>query len=424
LFAFYLPAMSRGLQHKGMDGVWGNRWFWRVLLGVFGLGIAWYESQTPGDVEIFLFAAADLFDGINPYGQLYHDWFHYYYDLLFASLIYPLTLLPLRLAKFLWIVLLELAMLRSWTIVEAWLPSRGERAKGLRLERFMLLVFSWNMWVVNLHLQQLTPLVLWVILEAVQLGARPWKAALVGLGMATKVIPIAAFPVWFFRKEWTKSSIAIAAFLGAMVLPVAWIGGERANELVESRWALLNPSNLEHTFDLAEEASHSLTAWIPTLTHAEARGNHTRPWRRHVVDLDRDTVHLLTRLAQALGLLSVFLFFTSRLFAPARNAGYEWSAVLAVVPVVFPHQAVYAFLMAFPAMAWVVRQGWFGRGPAPSTSWKALTLVALILMSLHFYFGAHRDVFNHYKLLTMGAVLLLVSLWLVKPEGARPALQG
>ena len=45
----------------------------------------------------FLAAASDFFR-VNPYEQLYHEWYHYYYDLLFLALIYPLTVLPLGLA--------------------------------------------------------------------------------------------------------------------------------------------------------------------------------------------------------------------------------------------------------------------------------------------------------------------------------------
>jgi hypothetical protein len=280
----------------------------------------------------------------------------------------------------------------------------------------MLLVFSWNMWVVNFHLQQFTPVLLWMVMEAVHLNARTWKASLVGLGMATKVIPVAVFPLWLLRREWAKSTAALTVFALALVLPALWLGAERTKELTQSRWGLLNPTNQEHTFDLAEEASHSLTAWIPTLTSKEARGQNTRPWRRHLVHWDRETVHWATRGAQLVGLLCVLFFLTAKAFQPARYPGYEWSAVFATVPIVFPHQAVYAFLMCFPAMAWVIRVGWFSEETNPGIRWKIATLVALTLMSLHFYFGSIRDVLNHYKVLTVGAVLLLVCLAQIKPK--------
>ena len=394
---------------------------WRSLLGLLGLGVALFESQTPGDFEIFLAASADLFEGLNPYEQHYHQWYQYYYDLLFASVLYPLNFVSARLAKFIWIVLLELTMLRSWSLVDRWLPRRRSEASR-NWERFMLLVFSWNMWIVNFHLQQFTPVLLWMVMEAVHLNARTWKASLVGLGMATKVIPIAVFPLWFLRREWSKSAVALTVFALALVSPVLWLGVHRTTELTQSRWGLLNPTNQEHTFDLAEEASHSLTAWIPTLTSAEARGQNTRPWRRHLVHWDRETVHYVTRGAQLVGLLCVLFFLTAKAFQPARTPGYEWSAVFATVPIVFPHQAVYAFLMCFPAIAWVIRVGWFSEEIKPGIRWKIATLVALTLISLHFYFGSIRAVLNHYKVLTVGAVLLLVCLAQIKPKPApKPA---
>ena len=63
-----------------------------------------------------------------------------------------------------------------------------------------------------------------------------------------------------------------------------------------------------------------------------------------------------------------------------------------------------------------IRVGWFSEETNPGIRWKIATLVALTLMSLHFYFGSIRDVLNHYKVLTVGAVLLLVCLAQIKPK--------
>ena len=360
-------------------------------------------------------ASRDFFDGINPYEQVYHQWYHYYYDLLFLGIIYPLTVVPVGLAKFLWILCLEGAMIRSWMLMERWLPARDE-AKSAFWERSVWFLASANLWLINFHLHQLTPLLLWLMLEAAQETKRRWRGAVVGLGIALKVLPIAALPMWFLRGEWVKLRNAVIAFGLALAVPFLWTESNRALDLLESRWALLNPSNEEHVFDVDEESFHSVTTWVPTLTSVNARGDNTRPWRRHVVDLPVAQVHLLTRAVQLLLLLAVLAFLTARPWRPPASPVYEWAGLFAVIPLVFPHQQIYSFLFAFPAITWLIREGWFVAHSSITWPVKAMSILALLLLNLHLYFGAYRGFYNHYKLVTIGALLLLWCLYKARPR--------
>jgi len=139
-----------------------------------------------------------------------------------------------------------------------------------------------------------------------------------------------------------------SASLKAPIQTSLWTESNRALELLESRWALLNPSNEEHVFDVDEESFHSVTTWVPTLKSVNARGDNTRPWRRHVVDFPVAQIHLLTRTVQLLLLLAVLAFLTARPWRPPASPVYEWAGLFAVIPLVFPHQQIYSFLFAFP----------------------------------------------------------------------------
>jgi len=391
----------------------------KLFLAIVCVGIAAFESRTSGDFEIFLAASSDFFLGANPYEELYHQWYHYYYDLLFLSLIYPLTWLPVSIAKFLWILFLEGTMFRSWKLIESWLPARDESKGGLFYERLVLFIASANLWLINFHLHQLTPVLLWLMLEAAQETKRSWRGGLVGFGIALKVIPIAAIPLWFLRGHWLKLRNAVMVVFAALVVPFLWTESDRALHLLKSRWDLLNPTNQEHVFDVDEESFHSVTTWIPTLTSVEARGDNTKEWRRHLIDLPFPQVHLLTRIVQFLLLCSVLLFLTAPPWQPPVSAVYEWAGLLTVIPLVFPHQQIYSFLFTFPAMAWLIRNGWFVPKPKMSRGLKALSILAMFILNLHLYLGAYRSFYNHYKLVTIGALILLWCFYKTKPMESR-----
>lgn len=386
------------------------------LLGaILAIGLAAFESQTAGDAEIFLSASSDLFHGVNPYAQRYHTWYHYYYDLLFLWIIHPLTWLPARLAKFIWILVLELAMFRTWHLVEQRMPPLSS-TRSVWKERGILLAVSINLWVVNFHLQQITPLLLWALLEATHSRSKPWKSLFVGLGMASKVMPIAALPLWFLRKDWSKMTMALTGCLLALFLPAMWLGVSENSELMQSRWELLNPTNQEHTIDVDEESFHSVTTLIPTLTYAEARGTNTREWRRHIVDWPLPVVRHLTRAVQLALILLVLAFLTSRPWTSPVDAPYEWAALFLIIPLVFPHQQIYSFLLAFPALAWMIRTLWFTTNTASPRWIRVVFVLSALMLNLHFYVGAWRPYLNHYKVLTWGGLLLACCLWASKPK--------
>ena len=70
------------------------------------------------DWDIFLAASRALFRGEDIYAITYFDGYHYYYSLLFATVLYPFTWLPVVTAKFVWIFLnpffFDWIFLRFW----------------------------------------------------------------------------------------------------------------------------------------------------------------------------------------------------------------------------------------------------------------------------------------------------------------------
>ena len=70
-----------------------------ILIGLASIALAIYvfiESLGNGDLFIYLSASNDLFDGVNIFEKKYVDGYHYFYSVLFAIVLKPLTYLPLQ----------------------------------------------------------------------------------------------------------------------------------------------------------------------------------------------------------------------------------------------------------------------------------------------------------------------------------------
>lgn len=122
-------------------------------------------------------------------------------------------------------------------------------------------------------------------------------------------------------------------------------------------------------------------------------------------------------------------FLRTRPFVRAgSNAAmwYELSYLMLIVPLIFPHQQHYAFLFCMPAMAVVVH---FLLNPDSKTNsplkyrfcWW-ITGVLFIVFNASLLAGAFNAWFNHYKILTYGALALCVLLAAI-PKPANEVVQ-
>ena len=90
--------------------------------GLVILIIILFEAQGKGDFNIFISASRDLMSGKNIYQIQYNEWYHYYYDVLFALILIPFSYLPLYLVKIIWLLLNVFFVYRILKILIFWLP--------------------------------------------------------------------------------------------------------------------------------------------------------------------------------------------------------------------------------------------------------------------------------------------------------------
>jgi hypothetical protein len=87
----------------------------------------------------------------------------------------------------------------------------------------------------------------------------------------------------------------------------------------------------------------------------------------------------------------------------------EISYLFLIIPLIAPHQQHYAFLFALPAFACVLSSLLHSRYSYAHWRWIVLALVA-VCFNAALWLGAFNAIYNHYKLVTYGALLLAVLL--------------
>ncbi len=133
------------------------------------LPILFIEARTENDFDIFITAARDWSNGLNPYTQLYHEWYHYFYDITFLSVLALFQTLPNYWIKLIWLALQVVMLFEIWRIV----LDRLNITKAQQLKRwgfgFVLVLFNVRLLRDNLHLGQMTILLLFLSLKGLDL---------------------------------------------------------------------------------------------------------------------------------------------------------------------------------------------------------------------------------------------------------------
>jgi hypothetical protein len=270
------------------------------------------------------------------------------------------------------------------------------------------------------HLGQTTILLLFLSLEALHLDERKkeWSAGiLLSLAINIKLLPAVLLPYWIYRARWKSVVIAGACMMLWWLLPAAWLGAERTSTLMHSYVELINPAQDKHVLDVEETSFHGLSTLLSTLFSSHAHEHNGPGWKRNIADCSMETLSILINAARLFFVLFILYFLRTLPFKSATSSlhrAWELSYVLLVIPLIAPHQQHYAFLFALPAIAYV---SYFLLVIKPNRAvmlWSAF-LVAMVSFNLALWLGAFNVWYNHYKILTYGALILVVLLAVLVP---------
>jgi hypothetical protein len=399
---------------------WSNPWF-RAAVIILLLSYAVIESFAGrNDWDIFIAASRALKEGVDVYAITYFDGYHYYYSLLFATVLYPFTFLPAAAGKFVWICINMLMMTRVLLRIMSFF---NERLVSNQVRHwFFLLLFLGGLRLIksNVHLGQSTILLLFLTMEALHWDEhkKSFRAGvLLSLAINIKLLPAVLVPYWIYRARLKSALIAGAFIIFWWILPCTWLGYERTAALMHSYFELVNPTQQRHILDVEETSFHGLSTLLSTLFSSEAREHNGLNLRRNLFDCSLNTLSVII-----LGVRLLFVVFTLfflrtwpfRSAATSLHRNWELSYVLLIIPLIAPHQQHYAFLFALPAIAYVAYFLLTQRLKYSAWMWTVF-IFALITFNLALWLGVFNAIYNHYKILTYGALALVMLLAFLAP---------
>jgi hypothetical protein len=386
-----------------------------------------FEAQRIGDLDIYLQGSKDLFKSENIYKNTYQEWFHYYYDIPFAIIIYPLSFIPLYCANVIWSLANLFCTYRLWRILNAYLLIQKLSKKSKQIFTWVFIAMIFTLWHRNIHLTQITILIMWLCLEgALLLDNKKYisGALLMALGISIKILPLVMLPYYLYKGRWKEGLSICLALLFITMLPGIVIGWDYQSFLLLERWKILNPANSEHILDVSERSFHSITSLFSTLFVENARNQYSLHLKRNIADVSLETLKLYINIAR-LFFVAFTLYFLRDW--PFKNTGdkvktwWELSYLLLVIPLIFPHQQHYAFFFAAPAIAYCIyfavsTMKWETMTKTKKVAWYTLSFIIFFLLSSHFVLGVYQNYYNHFKTLTYGVILIIPVLAWMRPN--------
>ncbi len=377
------------------------------------------ESQGEGDFHIFLSASSDLFKNENIFEKHYGLGFHYYYSVFFAVLLHPLTYLPFQLAKFLWLAVNCFFIFRIFQIIKNLLPLHNFSKNELLFLRVAGFVFAFRFLFENVHYSQMTIFLLYLCLQGLQLifSNKPVTGAfLIALGINIKLLPLVLLPYLFYRKFFVAGILVILFYVGLLLVPIIFIGYPQNNFLLSNWFSLINPVNTIHVLDVEERSFHGLSTLLSTLLVQNVPDIHALKLKRNISDISLEQLHFILNIVRCAFIVLSLYFLRSFPFKSPRGLKHrfwELSYLLLLIPLIFPHQQHYAFLFICPAFIFCIYYLIQNKNTLPKTkyySMVSLSILIYLLCNLKILLGEFNEYYEHYKILTYGALLLIVLL--------------
>lgn len=392
-----------------------------------------FESQSEGDLRIYLYAACDLFDDVNIFSKTYIDGYHYFYSVLFAIALKPLTYIPMQIASVIWLVLNLYLVLRIFQLIKNLLPLHDFTRNELMALRIGGFLFSLRFIHENLHYLQITILILYLSLQGLQLvfanKPRPFYGALlIALGINIKLLPVVLVPYLFYRGFFKAGCYVIGIYIALLYLPALFIGWEQ-NQILLNTWAgLINPMSSNHVLDTQERSFHGLSTLLSTLLVQNSGDTYAMPVQRNIADVSIEQLNLILNTVRALLVLFTLYFLRTKPFEPAhglKHRFWEVSYILMLIPLIFPHQQHYGFLFICPAFIFCLHYFIRNRKELPKGKLYFMAVMGILiylLCNLKLILGVYNEYYEHFKILTYGALLLIILLSVAVPKEAEGSI--
>jgi hypothetical protein len=403
------------------------------LLALTGLIYIGIEANNRNDFFIFLSASRDFFNGADIYTTSYVDGYHYFYSTFFCILLLPFTKMALYTANFLWLGFNLILLYRIFWLITGFLDLKNTAKKIQYLIIACSFIFVLRFIRDNFHVAQLTTFILFLTLEGifqVQQGNKKTGAFLLALGINIKLLPLVLLPWLIWRKELEASAWCVFFYALLLFFPALITGNQHNLFLISEWWKLVNPMKPSHILDVEERSFHGLSTLLSTLLMEKVPDIYALPVKRNIANITEQQLGFVVN-AVRLFFAAFTLYFTG--LKPFRT-GFsklktyrEIAYVTLVIPLLFPHQQHYAFLFVLPAAAYLFH--YLFTNQTGISKLKKRTLLSMLLCSylcfnLSILLGNFIPYYEHFKIVTYGALLMIPLLAVCKPAGEQARMDS
>jgi hypothetical protein len=398
-----------------------SRKYWLWLIPLLSAVYCFFEAGGKGDFYIFISAADDLGRKINVFEKTYVDGYHYYYSVLFALLLKPLAGLPYFWIKFCWLLLNTLLFFNLFQMLHNSSFLRKLTKSQQNLFLLLLFVATLRFFTDNIHTSQISILILWCCIVGMKLIADEKIVAgalVLAIGINIKLLPLVLIPYLVYRGYFKAAILTLVFCLGFLIAP-SFILGHNYNMALLSTWLdLVNPTKQIHILDVDERSFHGLSTLLSTLLVKDVPDMYALDLPRHIADISISSLAKVILLVR-LSLIGFTIYFLKLKFFVKAKSSFdqciELSYILLLIPLIFPHQQHYAFVFAMPAFAVLLYALVVKALPIKSSQLVQLVLLLVYLgFNLKLLLGTYNDYYEHFKIITYCALLLIPSLVIVK----------
>lgn len=404
-----------------------------VFLLILGIVYLVAEYNRLGDFKIFLDAGKLLKEETNIY--IYNDLnnFKYYYSPLYAIIMSFCSNLDYKLIALIWKCLNLFFLYRIWKILTNHFIPLNTLSDKQQIIFQVISILSCFVFIEScLHLVQMSIFLLYVILEGYYLiQNRQLMLAgtfLIALGINIKIMPIVILPYLIYRKQYLPSLLILAFSIVLIITPSIFIGTEYNQFLHAEWWKSINPLNNEHILDINERGFHSLSALISALFTDQLGNEGNLQLKRNILNLNPQTIEIILNVLRVTIILYTLKILSGKPFSKLKSlpiAYYELAYILLVTPLIFPHQQVYGFVFAIPAIFYLVyellSQFWKTKKLGP---FHILFIIASLFTSSIILLGFIKPLLFHFKILTYGILLFLIVFIRTQPKGLLNSTTG
>lgn len=399
------------------------------------LGLFYFECfiDVDKDIDAFIGASKLIASGES----CYNTWIPsgggfllYYYSPLFALLLTPLTFFPQVLVNIVWLSFNLFFLYRIFRLIEFYLPISTLSSRNRNIYFLLLALSVFRFLLYNFDLGQMTIFLVFASLESIRLILEDKKtmgAALLALAINIKLLPITLLAYLIYRGEFKASLLTAFFFILFLFLPAVFIGMDFNTSLIVEWWNLMTNTISNSLTD--DSGRPSLSSFIPSLL-MEINGK--VDIRRNILSLNVETAILILNLVRGFLVLLSLYFLGLLPFRKVKNPlqnYYPLAYILLIIPLIFPHQGKYSFFYMLPAFSYSIYMVFCLIRKKRETidykipAWYKVAISSLIAsfilttLTTDGLIGRHySDIADHFHLITLGALVLIIPLVIFRPE--------